>query len=68
MRMKALTRPSVGRFSQGGRKEDTVKRKKGSAATALLGAIAEAEAKTTVQADEDLNALKDLLPILSGPR
>lgn len=38
-----------------------MKRKKPGAAAALLGAIAEAEAKTTAQGGEDLNALKDLL-------
>ena len=38
-----------------------MRRKKTAAAAALLGAIAEAEAKTTAQGEEDLNALKDLL-------
>ena len=38
-----------------------MRRKKTGAAAALLGAIAEAEAKTTAQGEEDLNALKDLL-------
>ena len=42
-------------------KEDAMRRKKTGAAAALLGAIAEAEAKTTAQGEEDLNALKDLL-------
>ena len=45
----------------GAGKEDAMRRKKTAAAAALLGAIAEAEAKTTAQGEEDLNALKDLL-------
>ena len=38
-----------------------MRRKKTGAAATLLGAIAEAEATTTAQGEEDLHALKGLL-------